>query len=60
MLAADDDSAMLGAAIVLPDHPQLAPESSGDLFDATEIEEALRLHLLALSDGHRREDQRAS
>ncbi|MBA2348296.1 MAG: hypothetical protein H0V81_08365 [Solirubrobacterales bacterium] len=51
VLAADDDTAMLGAAIMLPDHPQLAPESSGDLFDATEIEEALRLHLLALSDG---------
>ena len=25
VLAADDDSALLGAAIVLPDHPQLAP-----------------------------------
>ncbi len=27
VLANDDDTAMLGAAIVLPDHPQLAPES---------------------------------
>jgi hypothetical protein len=55
VLAADDDSVMLGAAIILPDHPQIAPESKGSLFDSTEIEEALRLHLLALSDGEREE-----
>jgi hypothetical protein len=55
VLAADDDSVMLGAAIILPDHPQIAPESKGSLFDGTEIEEALRLHLLALSDGEREE-----
>jgi hypothetical protein len=53
VLATDDDDALLGAAIILPDHPQLAPESRGDLFDATEIEEALLLHVLALSDGER-------
>jgi hypothetical protein len=55
VLAADDDSALLGAAIMLPDHPRLAPESRGDLFDGTEIEEALLLHVLALSDGERDE-----
>ncbi|MEJ7891249.1 MAG: hypothetical protein WKF94_01230 [Solirubrobacteraceae bacterium] len=55
VLAADDDTIMLGAAIILPDHPQIAPESKGNLFDSTEIEEALRLHLLALSDGEREE-----
>ena len=53
VLASDDDRALLGAAIVLPDHPQLAPESRGDLFDGTEIEEALLLHVLALSDAER-------
>ncbi len=53
VLATDDDTALLGAAIVLPDHPQLAPESLGDLFDATEIEEALLLHVHALSDDER-------
>ncbi|MDO8210308.1 hypothetical protein [Conexibacter sp. CPCC 206217] len=53
VLAGDADDALLGAAIVLPDHPQLAPESRGDLFDATEIEEALLLHVLALSDDER-------
>jgi hypothetical protein len=53
VLATDTDDALLGAAIVLPDHPQLAPESRGDLFDGTEIEEALLLHVLALSDDER-------
>ena len=53
VLASADDDTVLGATIVLPDHPQIAPESHGDLFDATEIEEALLLHLLALSDDER-------
>ena len=51
--ATSEDDVLLGAAIVLPDHPELAPESGGDLFDGTEIEEALVLHILALSDGER-------
>ena len=53
VLAADDDSVMLGAAIVLPDHPRLAPESLGNLFDSTEIEEALLLHVNVLTDEER-------
>jgi hypothetical protein len=53
VLATDADDALLGAAIMLPDHPRLAPESRGDLFDGTEIEEALLLHVLALSDEER-------
>jgi len=53
VLATAGDDTVLGATIVLPDHPQIAPESHGDLFDATEIEEALLLHVLALSDGER-------
>ena len=44
---------MLGAAIILPDHPQLAEPSRGSLFDATEIEEALLLHVHTLSDAER-------
>jgi hypothetical protein len=55
VLAAPDDRAVLGAAIVLPDHPQVAPESRGSLFDGTEIEEALLLHVHALSDREREE-----
>ena len=55
VLATAEDDAVLGAAIVLPDHPQLAPESRGNLFDGTEIEEALLLHVQALSDAEREE-----
>ena len=53
VLATADDDVMLGATIVLPDHPQIAPESRGNLFDGTEIEEALLLHVHALSDAER-------
>ena len=53
VLASPGDDVMLGAAIVLPDHPQIAPESRGNLFDNTEIEEALVLHVQALSDAER-------
>jgi hypothetical protein len=55
VLATSGDDAVLGAAIILPDHPQIAPESRGSLFDSTEIEQALLLHVLALSDGERAE-----
>jgi hypothetical protein len=53
VLATPADDVVLGAAIVLPDHPQLATQSRGSLYDATEIEEALLLHVQALSDGER-------
>ena len=53
VLATQEDDAVLGAAIMLPDHPQIAPESKGNLFDSTEIEEALLIHVLALSDDER-------
>ena len=49
VLASPADDVVLGAAIVLPDHPEIAPESRGGLFDSTEIEEALLLHVQALS-----------
>ena len=58
VLASPTDDTMVGAAIVLPDHPQIAPESQGGLFDSTEIEEALLLHVLALSDAEREEIER--
>ena len=40
---------VLAAPIILPDHPQVAPESPGDLFDATEIDKLLILNVLALT-----------
>jgi len=41
---------MLASPIILPDHPQIARESAGELFDGTEIDEILTLRTLALSD----------
>lgn len=55
VLASDNDDTILGAAIVLPDHPQVAPRSHGNLFDNTEIEEALVLHVHTLTDAERAE-----
>jgi hypothetical protein len=40
---------MLAAPIILPDHPQVAKESPGELYDGTEIDEILTLRTLALS-----------
>jgi hypothetical protein len=58
VIATAADNVVVGAAIVLPDHPEIAPESRGSLFDSTEIEEALLLHVQALSDSERREIER--
>lgn len=41
---------MLASPIILYDHPELAPESPGELYDGTEIDEILTLRTLALSD----------
>lgn len=53
VLATDTDDAILGATIVLPDHPKLSDRSHGTLFDNTEIEEALVLHVHTLTDAER-------
>ncbi len=58
VLASAADDVVIGATIVLPDHPRIAPESRGGLFDSTEIEEALLLHVKALSDAEREEIER--
>ena len=54
VLVGEGDVAVLGATIMLPDHPELAPESLGNLFDNTEIEEALLLHVQVLTDDERK------
>ena len=53
--AKGDRDAMLAAPIILPDFPETAPESAGDLSDATEIEEILTLRILTLTDGEKAE-----
>ena len=40
---------MLASPIILPDHPEVASESPGELYDGTEIDEILTLRTLALS-----------
>ena len=46
---------MLASPIILYDYPQIAPESAGDLFDGTEIDEILSLRILTLTDEEKRE-----
>ncbi|MGH9640361.1 MAG: hypothetical protein ACRD3Y_09890, partial [Bryobacteraceae bacterium] len=50
---------MLGSPIILYDYPQVAPESQGDLFDATEIDEILSLRILTLTDQEKEEARRS-
>jgi hypothetical protein len=45
---------VLASPIILYDHPELAPESPGELYDGTEIDEILTLRTLALSDEEKR------
>ena len=49
---------MLSSPIILYDYPQIAPESAGDLFDSTEIDELLTLRVQALTDTEKIEMQR--
>jgi hypothetical protein len=46
---------MLSSPIIMYDHPGVAPESPGDLFDAGEIDEILSLRTLTLTDDEKRE-----
>jgi hydrogenase maturation protease len=54
---------VLSSPIILYDYPQIAPESVGDLFDGTEIDEILSLRIMTLTDDEKREmsqsDERA-
>ncbi|WP_435972064.1 hypothetical protein [Streptomyces sp. Qhu_M48] len=49
------DDLMLSSPIILEDHPAIAPESPGALYDATEIDEILALRTAALTDEEKRE-----
>jgi hydrogenase maturation protease len=44
---------MLSSPIILYDYPQVAPESPGDFFDGTEIDEMLTLRILTLTDAEK-------
>jgi hypothetical protein len=46
---------VLSSPIILPDYPQVAPESPGDMFDAAEIDQLLRLSILSMTKEERRQ-----
>ncbi|MEV7602130.1 hypothetical protein AB0O91_32655 [Kitasatospora sp. NPDC089797] len=50
-----DRRVMLSSPIILEDHPRIAPESLGTLYDATEIDEILALRTAALTEDEKRE-----
>ncbi len=58
-----DRDMILSSPIILYDYPQIAPESPGDLFDGTEIDEILTLRIMTMTDEEKREmravDERA-
>ncbi len=57
VLAGDDGAGdvLLSSPIILEDHPHIAPESPGALYDSTEIDEILTLRTAALTDEEKRE-----
>jgi hypothetical protein len=50
---------MLSSPIILYDYPQIAPESAGDLFDGTEIDEILTLRIMTLTEDEKHEMRNA-
>jgi len=53
--AAGERDTMLASPIILYDYPQIAPESPGDLFDGTEIDEILALRIMTMTDDEKSE-----
>ncbi|WP_066944109.1 hypothetical protein [Streptomyces lushanensis] len=52
---AGQDDVLLSSPIILDDHPEIAAESPGPLYDATEIDEILSLRTAALTEQEKRE-----
>jgi hypothetical protein len=46
---------MLASPIILYDYPRIAPDSAGDFFDGTEIDEMLTLRVLTMTEQEKRE-----
>ncbi len=59
VLAGGDATTMLASPIILYDDPKIAPESAGNLFDSTEIDEILSLRILTLTDEEKAEIRRS-
>ncbi|MEO6964433.1 MAG: hypothetical protein ABI076_00880 [Acidobacteriaceae bacterium] len=50
-----DRSILFCSPIILYDYPKIAPESEGDFFDGTEMDEMLTLRVLTLTDAEKQE-----
>lgn len=50
-----DRSMLFCSPIILYDYPKIAPESEGDFFDGTEMDEMLTLRVLTLTDAEKQE-----
>jgi hypothetical protein len=50
-----DDDVVLSSPIILYDHPEVAPQSPGDLYDSLEIDEILALRVMTLTDEEKAE-----
>jgi hypothetical protein len=50
-----EDDVVLSSPIILYDHPEVAPQSPGDLYDSLEIDEILALRVMTLTDGEKSE-----
>jgi hypothetical protein len=57
ILAGEDGArtTMLCSPIILYDYPKIAPESAGDFFDGTEMDEMLALRVLTLTEQEKQE-----
>ena len=50
-----DETVVLASPIILYDHPEVAPQSPGDLYDSLEIDEILALRVMTLTDAEKSE-----
>jgi hypothetical protein len=55
VLASPAEDVLLVSPIILYDHPEVAAESAGALFDSTEIDEILTLRVMTLTDEEKAE-----
>jgi len=51
---AGERGTMLSSPIIIEDYPKIAPQSPGDLFDSSEIDEILTLRIMTLTDEEKR------
>lgn len=55
LVGAPGSEVVLCSPIILYDHPEIAPESPGDLYDSLEIDEILSLRTMTLTDEEKRQ-----